>query len=1076
MFMFTLERFRNPAPEYGIHPFWFWNGDMEDQEIVHQIEEMADKGVGGFFICPRQGLKVPYLSDEWFKKCRVAVEAAKKSGMEVWLYDEYPYPSGIAGGEVTLAHPEAKHYTLVHEIEQVGGGQTCTLEMPWARLLYAKAVPVEAETGKRLWERAQNISQYVGNYQAEPIFQKAGLTAYNQKRFFTYRTVKKLHWTAPASEGQWEIHCFLEKEIEDFKYYGTFVDPCNEEAMRTFIELTHERYAQEIGEYFGNTVKGMFTDEIGLLGKVPWSPRIPKYFRERNGYDLIENLHALLYSDELTAQIRYDYYQTINELLIKAYHKPVHDWCEKHGLKYVAEVPSVRMTTQLYSHVPGGDSAHEKLGRSLEWILERYAYGFRYNPKMVSSIGNQLARERALIECFHSVGWSMTLQDAKWMIDRMAAMGINFYNFHAFFYTLDGITQHDAPPSQFLQNPYWQHFRHLGDYVKRISYIMSIGKPVRPIAVLDSTTSFWTHMGNPFHGFPYGGIDESEKSKLERLKQDWFAICKALTLNQKDYDHLDPEILARAEIKDGRILIGNAEYTVLILPPLTNLESEAWKKVREFLAQGGTVIANGLLPYESIDGSDMAERKVMEYFGLERPTSADYWEQGAESHNAQGWIKGPGNAYFVPHAGEDLLALLESLQPSGIRLQAEEHKSFLMQQRRLQNESSFVFISNQEEGEHDAALLVDEGNRPIQAYRLNVETGDIEAIQVERTEEGWSIPLHFAPYQSHLIQLKEADGQEQAVSTESPMLLEVNAGEVWEFHAESDNVLRLDTFELTLDTESGSDSKGTKVPVKTFIDQCEDIAGEQKLPLKFRQAFGTPMKMHTAYPLRCKYETHFEVARIPEVCYLLKDRGAISGDYTIYINGSAVKEDQFESKFVYDHENQIVDIQSLLRKGSNTLTIEMTIEHDWDGVVDALYICGDFGLEFDGEQVPVLSATPKHSTLHGGPYEGYPFYAGTFSFKRNIELAAAPESKEFTLRFENWDANFHDCAEVLVNGHSLGVRPWTPYEWTGSADILQDGSNVIEVKVTNTLIGMLEGKYFDYESHTLKEVSEKKWE
>lgn len=222
--MLQLERFRQPEAKYGIHPFWFWNGDMDDAEIIRQIEEMADKGVGGFFICPRQGLKVPYLSDAWFQKVRTAVKKAEELGLEVWLYDEYPYPSGIAGGEVTLLHPEAKHYTLVHKTEKVSGGSSCELELPWGRVLYAKAVPVDSEGG-RLWEQAVDITSSVGNYQREPIFQKAGLTAYNQKRFFTYSTVKKLSWTAP--EGEWEVHIFLEEEVADFKYYGTYVDPCN---------------------------------------------------------------------------------------------------------------------------------------------------------------------------------------------------------------------------------------------------------------------------------------------------------------------------------------------------------------------------------------------------------------------------------------------------------------------------------------------------------------------------------------------------------------------------------------------------------------------------------------------------------------------------------------------------------------------------------------------------------------------------------------------------------------------------------------------------------------------------------
>lgn len=106
--MWNGDAFENPEAQYRVHPFWFWNGDMEEEQIKRQVAEMAAQGVGGFFICPRQGLQIPYLSEAWFDKVRIAVEAAAAHGMQVWLYDEYPYPSGMAGGEVTLDFPEAK--------------------------------------------------------------------------------------------------------------------------------------------------------------------------------------------------------------------------------------------------------------------------------------------------------------------------------------------------------------------------------------------------------------------------------------------------------------------------------------------------------------------------------------------------------------------------------------------------------------------------------------------------------------------------------------------------------------------------------------------------------------------------------------------------------------------------------------------------------------------------------------------------------------------------------------------------------------------------------------------------------
>ena len=49
-----LDEFKNPPARCRIKPFWFWNGDMAEDEIKHQIEEIYDKGLGGAFICAIQ--------------------------------------------------------------------------------------------------------------------------------------------------------------------------------------------------------------------------------------------------------------------------------------------------------------------------------------------------------------------------------------------------------------------------------------------------------------------------------------------------------------------------------------------------------------------------------------------------------------------------------------------------------------------------------------------------------------------------------------------------------------------------------------------------------------------------------------------------------------------------------------------------------------------------------------------------------------------------------------------------------------------------------------------------------------
>lgn len=131
--------FKNPPVRNRIKPFWFWNGEITKEEIDEQLKEMADKGLGGAFICARQGLSIPYLSKEWFELTEYAARKAKELGLETWLYDEYPYPSGMSGGEVMLRHPEAEQMILEHKSFNVEAGKTLEENLGWARVLYAKA-------------------------------------------------------------------------------------------------------------------------------------------------------------------------------------------------------------------------------------------------------------------------------------------------------------------------------------------------------------------------------------------------------------------------------------------------------------------------------------------------------------------------------------------------------------------------------------------------------------------------------------------------------------------------------------------------------------------------------------------------------------------------------------------------------------------------------------------------------------------------------------------------------------------------------------------------------------------------
>lgn len=79
---------------------WFWNASLNEAEIRRQIAMFEQARIREFFIHPLYGLEVPYLSDAYFDAFGVAIDEARKRGMRVWLYDEYAWPSGTAGGSV----------------------------------------------------------------------------------------------------------------------------------------------------------------------------------------------------------------------------------------------------------------------------------------------------------------------------------------------------------------------------------------------------------------------------------------------------------------------------------------------------------------------------------------------------------------------------------------------------------------------------------------------------------------------------------------------------------------------------------------------------------------------------------------------------------------------------------------------------------------------------------------------------------------------------------------------------------------------------------------------------------------
>ncbi|MDR1438893.1 MAG: hypothetical protein LBJ10_02425, partial [Clostridiales bacterium] len=117
----TAEDFQNPGSEYRAAPFWAWNCKLDPVELCRQIEIFKKMGYGGFHMHVRTGLDTPYLGGEFMDAVGACVEKAREERMLAWLYDEDRWPSGAAGGLVTMDERYRMAHLLITRTPYAGG-------------------------------------------------------------------------------------------------------------------------------------------------------------------------------------------------------------------------------------------------------------------------------------------------------------------------------------------------------------------------------------------------------------------------------------------------------------------------------------------------------------------------------------------------------------------------------------------------------------------------------------------------------------------------------------------------------------------------------------------------------------------------------------------------------------------------------------------------------------------------------------------------------------------------------------------------------------------------------------------
>lgn len=90
MYDIVKEIWKNPGAQYSPYPIWLWNGELDADKLVNQLDAFHKKGVDGVTIRPWRGMSAPeHLSEEYFEIMTAALEAAKKRRMAVVISDDF---------------------------------------------------------------------------------------------------------------------------------------------------------------------------------------------------------------------------------------------------------------------------------------------------------------------------------------------------------------------------------------------------------------------------------------------------------------------------------------------------------------------------------------------------------------------------------------------------------------------------------------------------------------------------------------------------------------------------------------------------------------------------------------------------------------------------------------------------------------------------------------------------------------------------------------------------------------------------------------------------------------------------
>ena len=578
-----------------------WTQGQSPETIRQVVREVADGGNTGFVWESRP--HPDYLGPRWWADLRVAVDEAKRLKLEVWIFDEWMYPSGVAGGKGVAQHPEF----ALHTVEE-------------------RTLVVQGPAAERDWEIPTPVA---ANEQVVSVVAFAEPTRPGQDTVILPGGTR-VRWAAP--DGRWRICWSLARSHAPRPGWRmtNMIDVMNPLATAEFIRITHEATYAQFHEDFGKTIKGFFSDEAGfrnvdsydsLPGKpgasMPWSPAFAAYFQKLKGYDIGAWLPALWYDLGPRGRMaRFDFVDACSRAFAENFFKPQQEWCHAHGVRLIGHLvednhadhnlgygPGHWFRAERFFDMPGIDVVGYQVTPGMDagvipwrvpsgpqWDQEFFSFGL---PAMARGAALLKGTREIFSEAFGANGWAEGLRMTKWIADWHIINGISVLSPHA--YTMK-YNDPDCPQhfNRTSGNPQWRYYQEWTREFRPLQQLIAETDPVYEAAVLYTAESAW--------------VGETQEPSQ---------VVRALETNQVSTVIIPYDAIA--ELKD--------RVRTIVLPYVRFVPADAMERLAEFAEAGGSVIVLEAWPQASVDArGDQRVKAAIERLKASRAVLTTLWD------------------------------------------------------------------------------------------------------------------------------------------------------------------------------------------------------------------------------------------------------------------------------------------------------------------------------------------------------------------------------------------------------------------------------------------------------------------